>query len=247
MKGRKMSETTLSEKFVSIYNELSEYMEKELHEKDFRSHVQMLNIMSKKNHIIKENYEELRTFANLRNVIVHDSTGNYNPIAEPHEEVVKRYQDILNRLKNPPTALDISTKAKDMFFAHLNMRLIDCIKKMHDKNFSYIPVCADYKLLGVLSGDSIFTYMRRNATISIHEDFKISDLGDSIKNHIDERYCFVSKDMPLNEVTNMYINDIKDGKRLGAVFVTKTGHDSEKILGMISAWDLIDFIGKDEA
>ena len=61
-----MSYSSQSTRFVSIYNELSEFMEKELHEKDFRSHVQMLNIMAKKNHIIKANYDELRTFANLR-------------------------------------------------------------------------------------------------------------------------------------------------------------------------------------
>ncbi len=241
-----MSYSSQSTRFVSIYNELSEFMEKELHEKDFRSHVQMLNIMAKKNHIIKANYDELRTFANLRNIIVHDSTGSYNPIAEPHPEVVKRYQEILNQLINPPTALSICTKADDMFFAHPNMKLIDCIKKMHDRNFSYIPVCADDKLIGVLSGDSIFTYMRRNATTAIHEEFKISDLGDSIKDHIDERFCFVDKSRPLGEITHMYINDIQDGKRLGAVFVTETGSENEKILGIISAWDLIDFIGKDE-
>jgi len=241
-----MSDSSPSAKFVSIYNELSEYMEKELNEKNFRSHVQMLNIMSKKNHIIKSNYDELRTFANLRNIIVHDSTGSYNPIAEPHPEVVKRYQHILNQLINPPTALSICTKAADMFFAHPNMKLIDCIKKMHDRNFSYIPVCMNEKLIGVLSGDSIFTYMRRNSTTSIHEEFRIRDLGDSIKDHIDERYCFVNKDLSLGEITSMYINDIKDGKRLGAVFVTETGSENEKIMGMISAWGLIDFIGKDE-
>ena len=154
--------------------------------------------------------------------------------------------NILNQLINPPTAFSMCTKAKDMFFAYLDMRLIDCVKKMHDYNYSYMPVRSKDKTVGVLSGDSVFTYMRKNATTTIHKNFLISDLGDSIKNHIDERYSFVEKNMPLHEIVDMYTNDIQDGKRLGAVFVTKTGNENEKILGMISAWDLIDYIGREE-
>ena len=241
-----MSYSELSNRFVNVYNELSEYMEKELNLKDYRSHVQMLNIMSKKNHTVKTYYDELRTFANLRNIIIHDSTSKYNPIAEPHVEVVERYEYIFNKLRNPPTAYDAATKAKDLVFASLDMRLLDCVKKMHDKNYSYMPVKDDNRFIGVLSGDSIFTYMRKNSTTTIHDNLKIADLGDSIREHIDERYCHVSKDTPLSQIIDMYSNDIQEGRRLGAVFVTATGSSDEKIMGMISAWNLIDYIGKED-
>jgi len=123
---------------------------------------------------------------------------------------------------------------------------MDCIIKMHEKNFSYLPVCEDDKLIGVLSGDSIFTYMRENSIITIHENFTVGELKDCIRNHIDERYSFVARETPISEIVEMYSNDIQDGKRLGAVFVTATGGKHEKILGMISAWDLIEYIGKEE-
>ena len=241
-----MPYSELTNRFINVYNELSEYMEDQLHLKDYRSHVQMLNIMSKKSQIIKNHYDELRTFANLRNVIIHDSTSKFNPIAEPHREVVERYEYILSRLTNPTTAYDIATKSDDLVFAHKNMRLIDCIKIMHDKNYSYMPVMEKQKFIGVLSGDSIFTYMRKNHIITIYEDFQVGDLGDSITEHMDERYSFVGKDELVDDVIYMYNNDIKDGRRLGAVFVTNTGNVDEKIIGMISAWDLIEQIGKDE-
>ena len=241
-----MPYSELTNRFINVYNELSEYMEDQLHLKDYRSHVQMLNIMSKKSQIIKNHYDELRTFANLRNVIIHDSTSKFNPIAEPHREVVERYEYILNRLTNPTTAYDIATKSDDLVFAHKNMRLIDCIKIMHDKNYSYMPVMEKQKFVGVLSGDSIFTYMRKNHIITIYEDFQVGDLGDSITEHMDERYSFVGKDALVDDIIYMYNNDIKDGRRLGAVFVTNNGNADEKIIGMISAWDLIEYIGKDE-
>lgn len=239
-----MSYSELSNRFINTYNELSEYMEKYLNYKDYRSHTQMLNIMAKKNHTVRIHYDELRTFANLRNIIVHDSTSKYNPIADPHIEVVERYESILNELRDPPTAFEIATKASDMVFVSPNMKLKECIKIMHDKDYTYMPVSQNMQLIGVLSGDSIFTYMRKNQTTTIHDDFRIKDLGDAIRMHIDERYSFVSKNTPLIDVTEMYSNDIQNGKRLGAVFVTERGQENERILGMISAWDLIDYIGK---
>lgn len=240
-----MSYSELSNRFINTYNELSEYMEKYLNYKDYRSHTQMLNIMSKKNHTVRTYYDELRTFANLRNIIVHDSTSKYNPIADPHIEVVQRYESILKELKDPPTAFGMSTKAKDLVFASPNMRLKECIKIMHDKDFTYMPISQSMQLVGVLSGDSVFTYMRKNQTTTVHDDFRIKDLGDAIKTHMDERYSFVSKNTSLIDVTQMYVNDIQDGKRLGAVFVTEHGREDERILGMISAWDLIEHIRKD--
>lgn len=241
-----MSDNELSSRFINAYNELSEYMEAYLHLREHRSHVQMLGIMSKKNHTIKSNYDELRTFANLRNIIVHDSTSRYNPIANPHMEAVQRYEQILSEITNPDTAYSAATKSNNLIFAHPNMRLIECITNMHNKNFSYMPVIKDNRLIGILSGDSIFTYMRKNQTTTIHKDFRVADLGDSIVEHIDERYCYVKKDTPLNDVVEMYSNDIEDDKRLAAVFVTTTGNIKGKILGMISAWNLIDYMGRED-
>lgn len=239
-----MSYSELSNRFINTYNELSEYMENYLNYKDYRSHTQMLGIMAKKNHIVRVHYDELRTFANLRNIIVHDSTSKYNPIADPHIEVVQRYENILKELRDPPIAFDIAVKASNLTFATLNMNLKTCVKIMHDKNFTYMPIAEKGMLIGVLSGDSIFTYMRKNQIITIHDDFKINDLGDAIKMHMDERYSFVSKHTPLNDIVEMYSNEMQDGKRLGAVFVTERGRENEKILGMISAWDLIDYMEK---
>ncbi len=237
-----MSYSELSNRFINTYNELSDYMEKHLNYKDYRSHTQMLNIMAKKNHIVRVHYDELRTFANLRNIIVHDSTSKYNPIADPHIEVVERYENILKELKDPPIAFDIATKASQLVFAVSDMKLKECVKIMHDKNFTYMPVAEKGMMIGVLSGDSIFTYMRKNQKITIHDDFRIKELGDAIKMHMDERYSFVSCYTPLNDVVEMYANEIQDGKRLGAVFVTERGYEDERILGMISAWDLIDYM-----
>lgn len=240
-----MTSNELSSRLINIYNELSEYMGKLLNERDYKSHVQMLNILSKKHHMIKAYYDELRLIANLRNIIVHDSTSKYNPIAEPHKEIVDRYEYIFSRIKNPPIAIAIATKSKHLIFAKQETKVKTCIKRMHEKNISYMPIIKDDQLIGVLSGDCIFTYMRKNHTTTIHEEFTIGDLGDSIFYHIDERFSFVSKGTPLHQIVEMFANDIQDGKRLGAVFVTQSGSKKEKILGMISAWDVIDYIGDD--
>lgn len=241
-----MTDNSLSTRFINTYNEFTEHMEDVLNLHDYKTHVQMLNILSRKNHTVHHYYDELRLFASLRNTIIHDSTSKYNPIAIPHEEVVKRYESIFHQIKDPPTALDICVKSKNLAFARLDHRVKDCIVKMHDKDFSYMPVIDNNQVVGVFSGDCIFTYMRKNHTTIVNDKFLIRDLGDSIHidNHIDERFEFIGKNTSLGEIINKFSNTMIGSKRLAVIFVTHNGNNNEKILGMISAWNVIDEVSE---
>lgn len=241
-----MSNTSLSDRFINTYNELTEHMEKILNIHDYKSHVQMLSILNRKNQTVAKFYDELRLFANLRNTIVHDSTSRYNPIAEPHKEAVERYEYIYNRIKNPPTALDICIRAKDLIFASLDDRVIDCIKKMHENDISYIPIIDKNTIVGVFSGDAVFTYMRNNKTTVIDSNFTIMDLGEciSLDKHIDERFEYVRKFTKLDDIVYMFSQSIKGSKRLGVIFVTENGRPHEKVLGMISPHNVIEEVSE---
>ena len=40
------------------------------------------------------------------------------------------------------------------------------------------------------------------------------------------------------DVEELFAEEIKDQKRLAAVFITETGKAGEKILGLVTPWDL---------
>ena len=42
----------------------------------------------------------------------------------------------------------------------------------------------------------------------------------------------------------MFQNGLKDQKRISVVFITETGKSSEKILGLVTAWDIAGYTNR---
>jgi hypothetical protein len=53
-----------------------------------------------------------------------------------------------------------------------------------------------------------------------------------------ESFVFVHKDTLVIDIEEMFANELKEGKRLAVVFITKNGDPNEKILGLVTAWDV---------
>jgi hypothetical protein len=64
-----------------------------------------------------------------------------------------------------------------------------------------------------------------------------------IDNHFNERFIFVKRDDLLSEIEELFVNSYKqsDHKYIGCAFVTHNGKPTEKILGIITIWDVLDY------
>lgn len=58
--------------------------------------------------------------------------------------------------------------------------------------------------------------------------------------HVSESFSFVDKNCHADMVEDLFKKTPTTDKRLGLVFVTEHGKRDEKILGLISAWDIVD-------
>jgi hypothetical protein len=90
-----------SEIFLSTFNKIDKLIKEKLNIKKHDSFTKNLNEIIKVNPIVKRYEKQLRIFADLRNVIVHDTISPSYAIAEPHDSVVEEIQHIENELRNP--------------------------------------------------------------------------------------------------------------------------------------------------
>lgn len=67
---------------------------------------------------------------------------------------------------------------------------------------------------------------------SIVED----EIGFARKN---EYYLFSSKRTPVFELKKIFTEKFEKGDRVGAIFITENGKQSERLLGIITSWDLV--------
>ena len=72
------------------------------------------------------------------------------------------------------------------------------------------------------------------------KDAKIRDFSDfiPIDRHESESFAFVSRDTLVIDIEDMFAKELRQEKRLAVVFITDNGDPNEKLLGLVTAWDI---------
>lgn len=234
--------TTNASKFITIYNEIDVYMRKFLKVDNNVSHVKLIKDIGKRNKIFRNYKDELISFADLRNLIVHNPNKRYaDPIFEPHDNLVKYYHDILDKINNPPLALNtIAIRANDIYKTTLDSNAIDVIQTMNKNTYTHVPVVEDEKIIGVFSENTVLSYIADKEEMLLINDALIKDFLDFIPfdKHGSEYFEFVSKDTLVFDIEDIFKKGLKNNKRIATVFITENGSENEKLLGLVTAWDV---------
>ena len=234
-----------SDKFLSIYNELDSHLRKSLNMEENVSHSFLIQKMAEKDRVVNKYYYDLKTFAKLRNAIVHNPDCRIaNPIAEPHEYIVKRYEEIKNKVKNPPIALNtIAIKAQDIYNTTMKSNALYVMQEMNKNSYTHVPVVDKGALIGVFSENTVFSYLVKNQLFALDNDILIEEFAEfiPINSHGSEYFEFVSKNTLVMDIGEIFQKGLKDNKRISIVFINETGNIKEKILGLITPWDLAGF------
>lgn len=236
------NKTTNASKFITIYNEIDAYMRRYLKVESNISHSQLVKEMAKGNKIFKNYQGELINFANLRNIIVHNPKMRYaDPIAEPHDNTIKFYNDILDKISNPPLALNtIAILANDIYKTTLDNYAIEVIQTMNKNTYTHVPVVEDDKIIGVFSENTLLSYIADKEEMLLVDDALIKDFLEFIPfdKHQSEGFKFVSKNTLVIDVEEIFREGLSGNKRIATVFITERGTENEKLLGLVTAWDV---------
>lgn len=241
MGAHPVTDQELFDKFVGIYNQLDAYMRRQQKVDKHADHGYLIQQMSTVNKLFGRYEQELKTLAHLRNVLVHSPFMHVaHPMAKPSPAIIERYQQILNELLNPPRALTIAVPASKLYTTSLAGNALGVIKEMCEKTYTHVPVLEDDKMIGVFSENSLLAYLAHNEDSIITRDYSISEFKDFIglDKHPSESYEFVSRNTYLTDIYALFNAALKIRRRIGVVFVTEHGKPDEKLLGIITAWDL---------
>lgn len=234
-------DNTGSEKFIALYNQLDTYMRGQLQADRYVDHSTLLREISKKNRLFLNYIQELRTFADMRNMLIHNPyKKDADPLFYPHSYIVKRYAEIISNLLNPIKALKVAVLGPIIFTATLDTPIQKLMKTMTDKNYTHVPIMKNNVMIGIFSENTLLSYLVTNKEGLILKDATVADFSEFIKleNHINEYFEFVPRNTLLSKVEEIFHKGVKDTKRIAVVYITESGKSTEKILGMITPWDI---------
>ena len=186
--------------------------------------------------------KDINLIRKIRNLLSHGECKVEGKTAiEINENIIEKLKEIISLLENPP--LVASRYITEMFVVDLEEKLENLIKAMNEKKISHVPVLdKDKKLVGVFSENTIFSKLSEDEIIEIGKEYKVKDYEKYIKleNHSSEYFDFIKRHEELASAQNLFNKSIKKDKKLVMLFVTENGKKTEKILGIITPWDLLD-------
>jgi len=186
--------------------------------------------------------KDINLIRKIRNLLSHGECKVEGKTAiEINENIIEKLKEIISLLENPP--LVASRYITEMFVVDLEEKLENLIKAMNEKKISHVPVLdKDKKLVGVFSENTIFSKLSEDEIIEIGKEYKVKDYEKYIKleNHSSEYFDFIKRNEELASAQNLFNKSIKKDKKLVMLFVTENGKKTEKILGIITPWDLLD-------
>ena len=186
--------------------------------------------------------KDINLIRKIRNLLSHGECKIEGKVAiEINENIIEKLKEIISLLENPP--LVTSRYISEMFVVDLEEKLEKLIKTMNEKKISHVPVLdKDKKLVGVFSENTIFSKLSEDEIIEIGKEYKVKDYEKYIKleNHSSEYFDFIKRNEELTSAQNLFNKSIKKDKKLVMLFVTENGKKTEKILGILTPWDLLD-------
>lgn len=224
-------------KFLASFNNIESELR---HRNNFDNSVGFRKIIyeiADKNKIVSMNRKLLESYTELRNAIVH-TEGEEFIIAEPHDDVVNKIKEVEELILNPPKVLPkyqidvLILTPEDSVFTAINL--------MFQNDFSQVPIYKEGGFIGLLSSNTITRWLGAvDREIdpdgsTIITDTRISDVLQYTENK--DNYRFINRNYYQHQVLDIFEKE----KNIDAVLITHSGKQNEKLLGIITVWDLIE-------
>lgn len=177
----------------------------------------------------------LRELGNLRNVLVHNETRPERYLAVPLSSVVMQIEQIRDALINP--LLVIPKFQRQVALVTSSAFLSTALKTMNDGNYSQLPVYNADAFQGVITENGIARWL---ASYVSNKD-EIVDLSEiPVKDALRQEekrpyFLFVSKQTPVDNVVEKFTSN----PELEVVLITANGKRTEKLLGIITTFDIV--------
>lgn len=227
-----------AERFLVAFNAIEQNLKEQLDLKRHFSFARMIEYGRKKHPLIEKHEVDLKKFSELRNVIVHERVSPGFIIAEPHMSIVEKIESIRDEITKPKRVFP--NYEKNVRTLKTTDVLGTALSLVQRHRYSQFPVYDSGSFVGLLTNNGIANWFAHHAAKmngSLNE-VAISELLNFEK-HVNN-VLFVAKDVYLFEVKEMFIHHLeKKMTRLEAVLITETGRRNEKLLGIITPYDVI--------
>lgn len=231
-----MSSTNITEEFLDKYKQMENIVRNEYNLGDNDSIVNFLINSKEFKHI--EN--ELDLCRDTRNLLSHNPKINGEYLVYPSEEMLKLLDDVIQKVAKPLKASNVMVKKGELCFMSMQDKVKDAMTTMKEHSYKYIPILEDGVLVGLFGVKTVLDILVSEGADIFNNDISFDRIKNyiAIENIASKTFAFAGNSTLISEIKDLFKEDVDNKERINIVFVTQHGKSDEKLLGIITAWEI---------
>lgn len=183
---------------------------------------------------------ELDYCREVRNLLSHREKIKGSYAVEPSEAMLETLRSTIDRITNPIKAHHIMVGRKQVVARKVNDLVKPALAIMFEEKFSRVPILKDERVVGIFSETDLLKLLIESDSLTIDDDTRFSDFERHLplEQHTAEKYCFVGRNTYAADIADRFDQADRSEDRIGMIFVTENGKQSERLLGIITTWDI---------
>lgn len=226
-----------NELFMHSFNNIEKKLRDDIDAYNNVPFYELVDKNAKKNKLIRQFDNELKTMGDLRNFIVHGDI--LSPMAIASDITVNRINFIEKQLTNPMKITELFNE--NVVGVNEDDSLSDLLKLLEKKRYSQYPVINQDGLKGLITENGIANWLANNIEKDIIS-IKKTTVRDVIVNEEErESYSILYSYNTLYDVIEKFEKGRNIGKRIFIIIVLKSPQKNirlEDIYTIITPWDL---------
>lgn len=224
-----------SEAFLETFSDIEKWLRTSLGADKTVPFYQLVERKAAKSRIVSQYKDDLKEYADLRNAIVHERSDGH-VIAEPNDRAVKDFDRVKVALLQPPKVIPkfqmvVKSRTADEFIG-------SALADMREGSFSQLPVLKNGSVVELLTSETVVRWLASglaNESVSLQETSI-----QTVLRHVEDNdhYCFLQRNASLHEVVAKFEEFTSRGKKLDAILITDAGNPDQKLLGILTVYDL---------
>lgn len=177
----------------------------------------------------------------VRNLLQHNPRVNGDFLVEPGDGMIKLLELLIGRIEQIPKCMDIAIPLAQVFSVGMEDSVFQTMVSMKEHVYTHVPILENGRVIGVFSDNSIFSYPLEEEIISLDKNMTFQSIRKylPLDAHPTEKFRFIKQDSYVYEIEDVFEEAFHKNERIGMLFVTAHGKAEEKILGIITPWDVL--------
>ena len=189
----------------------------------------------------KKYKDEINYCQAVRNLLNHNQKIDGNFAVEVSKSMLDFIDRLIENIKNRKKCRNIQIDIRNVYYKTIEDFVKPTMKTMRERVFTHIPILENGVVVGVFDENSIFNYLADQEIIEIEDNLTFRNIENyiSLVGRDMEMFLFFKVDSYVEELEAKFEEAFANGKRIGVAFLTQNGRPNEKLLGIITPWDIL--------